>query len=71
MAHYVEGGTEGLETKASNPDTNIQEWLTKNRLLKLAPYFKAEQADLDDIRTYNDEMIEFRWTLRILWIDTL
>ena len=64
MAHYVEQGPEGQQTKSSvasvaNTGLNdLEAWLVRSRLQKLRTYFESEDADLDDIKTYNDAMIE-------------
>lgn len=63
MANYVEQ-SEGQETKSYQvfvTNSDLEEWLVHNRLQKLRPYFRAEDADLDDIKTYNDAMIELRY----------
>ena len=61
MAQFVDEGTEGNETRQSKPVVNLEQWLKQNRLKKLAPYFEDEEVVMDDLRTYNDTVIEFRF----------
>lgn len=41
----------------------LHDWLRQNRLMKLAQHFEDEEADLNDIKTYSDEMIELRFNI--------
>merc|ERR1719334_444171 len=61
MAHFVEESLEGKTTRRSKPPQTLEEWLKKNRLKKLAPYFDDEEVVLSDLKTYSDTIIDTMW----------
>ena len=63
MANYFGQETEGKADPEHNLESNLTRWLAQNRLKKLIPYFEEEEVVLDEIKAYNDEIIELRFAV--------
>ena len=58
MALYVDEGV--IEGKISIPEeSDLDNWLTNNRLKRLSSYFVEEDVVLEDLGTYNEQTIWF------------
>ena len=68
MAHFVEGGAEGTETgaaAAAAPATmDINQWLKANRLSKLKGYLEEMEIEMEDLVTFSETHMEFRFVYR-------